>query len=137
MFAKLIWDAYRANMQPVLMASHLSPQAMRFCGKVGIAAFSFGRQFLPNSLQSRVRYVFGESLSRQFQFLRPGRPFANVKTIDQRSLEDLRLLSQPTWIELARQRWLLNSERIPDIHEALTTKDFKALEYLLSLKAVA
>jgi hypothetical protein len=131
-FSKLIDNAFQANLQPVLMASYLPERSITLCEAIGIAVHVYGRQFLDSKIRANVSQLFPKGLYKElFQFVHLPQPFANYPSIDDRSMRDLELIGNRSWIEDAHAQWLNMKPWIPKITEALARGDIRTVDGLL------
>jgi hypothetical protein len=135
LFAKLLNLAIQNDMQPMLMASHLSASAIKFCERIGIAAYAFGRQFVDGEIKAEVKDRYSGIWKTRFQFVNLKHVFANPRYLDPRTVYDLDTLRDPVWIETAHAQWSKMRRWIPQITEALAKGDLYAVNVLLDAHA--
>jgi len=133
-FAKLIDSAMHAKAQPVLMASYLPERSLTFCEAIGIAVYVYGRQFLNSRIAKHVKQLYPNNLHKEmFQFVYLKQPFANG--IDRRSIRDLEIIGDRSWIEDAHTQWLRMKPWISDITKGLVDGDIRTVDALLDAHA--
>lgn len=130
-FRKLLDTALREKMMPVLMTAHITRRALDFCRAMGIAVHPFGRRFLPRKDRRQATRLWPRQANRLFQFIRPSRIFPDPDRIDPRSLADLRVISKPSWIDIAHARWSQTIDRCAEVIDALSVNDWPTLHLLL------
>lgn len=128
---KLMRQSIKTGSQPIFMASHISPDLARICCAIGVATHSYGRQFIRSADRAETKRLFPRMWKRQFQFVRLDRVFAVESDIDPRSLEDLRAISDPSWLLEAHRQWLKMRSHWAEISEALLINDRAALRRLI------
>jgi hypothetical protein len=134
-FPKLLKTAAVSGWQPVLLVSHLSPRAVRFCHAIGVAAHVFGRRFLPLTDRETALLLWDENMCNGlFQFLTPRRVFRSDARLDERSFRDISVFANSEeWIDVALSRWANYRSRAEEIADALESKAWAELAELVPL----
>jgi hypothetical protein len=129
--ARLVRIGVENDMQPMLMASFLAENTIDICRRIGIAAYSYQRQFVDSTLREEVKRLFSGVWEAQFQFVNLKRPLANPASLDKRSICDLEALRDQSRIEAAHSQWLRMTPWLPRIADALERGDYAKVDRLL------
>ncbi len=107
-FERLLRKTVACGGMPVLVAAHLSPEAIVFCARVGIGVLHLTRQVAPHSQRRLIEGVGAITGPIRIQYVRVGRPL-----IDDQNHEiarDLNVVCDRYWLVTAAERWNSNKE---------------------------
>ena len=104
----------KESLMPVMIANYLDANAKDFLTYCGVPYLELGRQIIRASVKAEMIELYTPEIAlHRFQFVakrafrnRPGR------NKDPRSLKDIALISDPTWIQSQRERWLSVSQKV-------------------------
>ena len=103
---KLIGQAIKRDYSlPIFFASHITPDLLGICRAIGVAARSYGRQFIRGEDRAETKRLFPKMWKGQFQFVRLDRVFAIEAYINPRSRGDFRTIGDPLWFTMAYKQW--------------------------------
>jgi hypothetical protein len=132
MLVKLMRQAFEQQMQPVLIASHISTAMVRRCNALGIATYSFGKQFAFADDRSTVKQLFPSTCADEFRFVNEGRVFHDAAFANEAQARDLVALCDPMWLDRPYEKWVENLPRFESICSALESNDGDLLEARLA-----
>jgi hypothetical protein len=131
---KLLGQALLNNMHPVLVAANMTTRAKRLCEALGISYLELRRQILPATVRAQVKLLYPKVWRTRFSIVNLDDHFLSRPRVhpDKRIERDLRIVSDPRWIEEPRAKWLAMRESLPVILRALEEKDWFTLNTLIA-----
>jgi hypothetical protein len=132
MLLKLMRQAFEQQMQPVLIASHISSAMVRRCNALGIATYSFGKQFAFAKDRATVKKLFPNTWADEFRFVNERRVFHDAAFANEAQARDLATLGDPMWLDGPYEKWVENLPRIESICSALESNRDDLLEARLA-----
>lgn len=133
--AKLIRASDESDSQPFLMASFLAANTVALCERIGVATYSFERQFMDSKWRSEVKRLYPDTWREHFQFVNLARPMANPKYLDERTKADVTTLTDTGIISRAHATWKRTRPIAIRLANALEAANFNDVDELLGAAA--